>query len=219
MPKVGREKKPEQRQAAAPYRHAGVELHHSLGQHLLKNPLVTAAMIEKAGIKATDTVLEIGPGTGNLTLKLLECCKKVVAVEHDPRMVVELQVCTHCTLCDRCCQNCTRCTRCTHCALRIRCLSLIRRSAEARVVHPDRAQAAAHPLGRAQARPALLQPVRRQHPVPDLLAPRLQAPLAPRQIPLRHPYTHTTGRPTDRAFLFFGSGSEGRRFARSLAWQ
>lgn len=91
MPKVGREKKPEQRQAAAPYRHAGVELHHSLGQHLLKNPLVTAAMIEKAGIKATDTVLEIGPGTGNLTLKLLECCKKVVAVEHDPRMVVELQ--------------------------------------------------------------------------------------------------------------------------------
>lgn len=101
MPKVGREKKPEQRSApggaAAPYRHAGVELHHSLGQHLLKNPLVTAAMIEKAGIKATDTVLEIGPGTGNLTLKLLECCKKVIAVEHDPRMVVELQVCTHCT--------------------------------------------------------------------------------------------------------------------------
>jgi len=95
MPKVGREKKPEQRSApggaAAPYRHAGVELHHSLGQHLLKNPLVTAAMIEKAGIKATDTVLEIGPGTGNLTLKLLECCKKVIAVEHDPRMVVELQ--------------------------------------------------------------------------------------------------------------------------------
>eukprot|EP00964_Phaeocystis_antarctica_P138698 scaffold103352_cov30-Phaeocystis_antarctica.AAC.1 len=94
MPRVGREKKPERSApggGAAPYRHAGVELHHSLGQHLLKNPLVTAAMIEKAGIKATDTVLEIGPGTGNLTLKLLECCKKVVAVEHDPRMVVELQ--------------------------------------------------------------------------------------------------------------------------------
>jgi len=94
MPKVGRDKKPERSApggAAAPYRHAGVELHHSLGQHLLKNPLVTAAMIEKAGIKATDTVLEIGPGTGNLTLKLLECCKKVIAVEHDPRMVVELQ--------------------------------------------------------------------------------------------------------------------------------
>ena len=66
--------------ASAPYhRHVGVELHHSLGQHLLKNPLVTAAMIEKAAIKSTDTVLEIGPGTGNLTLKLLEVAKKVLS--------------------------------------------------------------------------------------------------------------------------------------------
>jgi len=48
-------------------------------------------MIEKAAIKGTDTVLEIGPGTGNLTLKLLESAKKVIACEHDPRMVVELQ--------------------------------------------------------------------------------------------------------------------------------
>ena len=71
--------------------HGGFELHHSLGQHLLKNPLVTQAMIEKAAIKGTDTVLEVGPGTGNLTLKLLEHAKRVVAVEHDPRMVVELQ--------------------------------------------------------------------------------------------------------------------------------
>ena len=78
--------------SSSPYhRHVGVELHHSLGQHLLKNPLVTAAMVEKAAIKSTDTVLEIGPGTGNLTLKLLESCKMVIAVEHDPRMVVELQ--------------------------------------------------------------------------------------------------------------------------------
>jgi len=58
---------------------------------LLKNPLVTQAMIDKAAIKGTDTVLEIGPGTGNLTLKLLEHAKRVVAIEHDPRMVVELQ--------------------------------------------------------------------------------------------------------------------------------
>ena len=79
---------------ATPYHqraHGGFELHHSLGQHLLKNPLVTQAMIEKAALKGTDTVLEVGPGTGNLTLKLLENCKKVIAVEHDPRMVVELQ--------------------------------------------------------------------------------------------------------------------------------
>jgi 16S rRNA A1518/A1519 N6-dimethyltransferase RsmA/KsgA/DIM1 with predicted DNA glycosylase/AP lyase activity len=48
--------------------------------------------VDKAGIKTTDVVLEIGPGTGNLTMKLLERAKKVVAVELDPRMV-RLQSC------------------------------------------------------------------------------------------------------------------------------
>lgn len=61
------------------------------GQHILKNPLVIKSIIEKSGIHPTDTVLEIGPGTGNLTMRLLEVAKKVVAVEYDPRMVVELQ--------------------------------------------------------------------------------------------------------------------------------
>lgn len=42
-------------------------------------------------MKPTDTVLEIGPGTGNLTVKLLEVAKKVIAVEVDPRMIIELQ--------------------------------------------------------------------------------------------------------------------------------
>ena len=36
-------------------------------------------------------VLEIGPGTGNLTVRALEKCKKLVACEVDPRMVAELQ--------------------------------------------------------------------------------------------------------------------------------
>jgi SAM-dependent methyltransferase len=36
-------------------------------------------------------VLEIGPGTGNLTVRLLELAKAVVVVEIDPRMVAELQ--------------------------------------------------------------------------------------------------------------------------------
>ena len=43
--------------------------------------------MDKAGLKPTDVVLEIGPGTGNLTMKLLEKAKKVVAIELDPRMV------------------------------------------------------------------------------------------------------------------------------------
>lgn len=35
-------------------------------------------------------VLEIGPGTGNLTAKILEQAKKVIAVELDPRMAAEV---------------------------------------------------------------------------------------------------------------------------------
>ena len=35
-------------------------------------------------------VLEIGPGTGNLTQSLLERSKKVIAVEIDARMVAEV---------------------------------------------------------------------------------------------------------------------------------
>lgn len=49
------------------------------------------SIVDKAGLKSTDVVLEIGPGTGNLTMKLLERAKKVIAVELDPRMVLELQ--------------------------------------------------------------------------------------------------------------------------------
>lgn len=70
---------------------AGIEFHKSKGQHILKNPLVVQSVVEKAGIKSTDVVLEIGPGTGNLTMKLLERAKKVIAVEYDHRMVRSLQ--------------------------------------------------------------------------------------------------------------------------------
>lgn len=48
------------------------------------------SIVDKAGVKSTDVVLEIGPGTGNLTMKLLERAKKVIAIELDPRMVRQL---------------------------------------------------------------------------------------------------------------------------------
>lgn len=48
-------------------------------------------MIQKAAVRSTDVVLEVGPGTGNLTVKLLEKVKKVVACEIDTRLVAELQ--------------------------------------------------------------------------------------------------------------------------------
>jgi 18S rRNA (adenine1779-N6/adenine1780-N6)-dimethyltransferase len=62
----------------------------TLGQHFLKNPAVVLSIVQKAGVKPTDVVLEIGPGTGNMTVPLLQRCKKVVALEYDPRMVREV---------------------------------------------------------------------------------------------------------------------------------
>ena len=57
----------------------------SLGQHFLKNPAVVTAIVAKAAIKSTDSVLEIGPGTGNMTIPLLQQSKHVVAIEYDTR--------------------------------------------------------------------------------------------------------------------------------------
>ena len=68
----------------------GFMMNKNLGQHILKNPLVVNGIIEKASIKPSDVVLEVGPGTGNLTVKMLQQAKKVVAVEFDPRMAAEL---------------------------------------------------------------------------------------------------------------------------------
>ncbi|KAL9189180.1 hypothetical protein ACHAXT_011670 [Thalassiosira profunda] len=62
----------------------------SLGQHFLKNPAVVTAIVAKAAIKPTDSVLEIGPGTGNMTVPLLQQSKHVVAIEYDTRMVREV---------------------------------------------------------------------------------------------------------------------------------
>ena len=65
------------------------------GQHILKNPGIIKLMIDKSGIKETDIVLEIGPGTGNLTVQLLKKCKKVIAIEVDVRMISELRKRVH----------------------------------------------------------------------------------------------------------------------------
>lgn len=67
--------------------HRSIHLHKSRGQHILTNPRVLDAIVSKADIKPTDTIREIGPGTGDLTLRLLEVAKKVIAVEIDKRMI------------------------------------------------------------------------------------------------------------------------------------
>lgn len=66
------------------------KMNTDIGQHILKNPGVAQAIVDKADLKQSDVVLEIGPGTGNLTARILEKAKKVVAIEQDPRMAAEL---------------------------------------------------------------------------------------------------------------------------------
>ncbi|KAK3942219.1 S-adenosyl-L-methionine-dependent methyltransferase [Diplogelasinospora grovesii] len=60
------------------------------GQHILKNPGISDAIVDKAFLKSTDVVLEVGPGTGNITVRALEKAKKVIAIELDPRMGAEV---------------------------------------------------------------------------------------------------------------------------------
>lgn len=62
----------------------------SLGQHFLKNPAVVTNIVAKSALRSTDVVLEIGPGTGNMTVPLAQQSKKVIAIEYDNRMVREV---------------------------------------------------------------------------------------------------------------------------------
>ena len=55
----------------------------SLGQHFLKSERALSSIVETGEISKGDTVLEIGPGTGSLTEKLLDTGAKVMAVEKD----------------------------------------------------------------------------------------------------------------------------------------
>ncbi|GAV22143.1 16S rRNA (adenine(1518)-N(6)/adenine(1519)-N(6))-dimethyltransferase RsmA [Carboxydothermus pertinax] len=62
-------------------------LYHGLGQHFLTDYGILSKIIEKAEIKKTDGVLEIGPGAGVLTRLLAKASKKVVALEIDKKLL------------------------------------------------------------------------------------------------------------------------------------
>lgn len=62
----------------------------SLGQHWLKDPEILAEIAEAAEIEGDDVVLEIGPGLGTLTSRLLARAGRVVAVEFDADLARKL---------------------------------------------------------------------------------------------------------------------------------
>jgi 16S rRNA A1518/A1519 N6-dimethyltransferase RsmA/KsgA/DIM1 with predicted DNA glycosylase/AP lyase activity len=61
----------------------GLTLRKSLGQHLLVRKDILHTIVRAAAIEPHEHVLEIGPGTGNLTILLLEKAGAVTAVELD----------------------------------------------------------------------------------------------------------------------------------------
>lgn len=62
-----------------------------LGQNFVTDPNTIRRIVAAAKLTGAETVVEIGPGLGSLTLGLLEVAKKVIAVEIDPKMGAELE--------------------------------------------------------------------------------------------------------------------------------
>lgn len=61
-----------------------------LGQHWLHDEESLQAMCDIAGVQAGDVVLEIGPGLGTLTKKLVKQAESVIAVEFDADLARQL---------------------------------------------------------------------------------------------------------------------------------
>lgn len=63
----------------------------SLGQHWLDDDGVLDSIIEVANINKNDNVLEVGPGHGSLTRKLLQTGARLISVEKDERLAADLR--------------------------------------------------------------------------------------------------------------------------------
>ncbi len=65
-------------------------LRKSLGQHFLADSRVVSRIIDAAGLSASDSVVEIGPGRGALTRRLVREAGHVTALELDARLCDQL---------------------------------------------------------------------------------------------------------------------------------
>ena len=70
----------------------GIRPTKTLGQNFVHDAGTVRRIVRSAGVRPQDTVLEIGPGLGSLTLALLEAGARVVAVEIDPALARALPV-------------------------------------------------------------------------------------------------------------------------------
>ena len=61
------------------------------GQHFLVDPNTVRKIVRLAGVQSHETILEIGPGLGSLTVALSEAAERVVAVELDTAVARALE--------------------------------------------------------------------------------------------------------------------------------
>lgn len=69
----------------------GVAPTKKLGQNFVTDPNTIRRIVQAAKLNGSETVVEIGPGLGSLTLGLLEQAKKVIAVEIDNKMAAAIE--------------------------------------------------------------------------------------------------------------------------------
>ena len=62
-----------------------------LGQNFVTDPNTIRRIVAAAKLDGSETVVEIGPGLGSLTLGLLDEAKHVIAVEIDPKMAAAIE--------------------------------------------------------------------------------------------------------------------------------
>ena len=70
----------------------GVTPTKKLGQNFVVDANVCRKIVAIADVTASDTVVEIGPGLGSLSLAILESAQHLLAVEIDSRLATELPV-------------------------------------------------------------------------------------------------------------------------------
>ncbi|MBO0852708.1 MAG: 16S rRNA (adenine(1518)-N(6)/adenine(1519)-N(6))-dimethyltransferase RsmA [Nocardia sp.] len=68
----------------------GVRPTKQLGQNFVHDANTVRRIVGAAGVGSEDTVLEVGPGLGSLTLALLDVVDRVIAVELDPVLAEHL---------------------------------------------------------------------------------------------------------------------------------
>jgi 16S rRNA (adenine1518-N6/adenine1519-N6)-dimethyltransferase len=63
----------------------------SLGQHFLHDLTVAHRIIDAAKLSADDTIIEVGPGIGVLTVALARAVRRVIAIEKDEGLIPVLR--------------------------------------------------------------------------------------------------------------------------------